>query len=208
MIVEKSKDYFDAYSENCDGIYAAGNSIDAVKADAEKAIKLIKQTLPEKQWPNEIKGDYEIEWKFDVASFLEYYSSFMSLAGMEKMTGINQKQLSNYLNHRAVPRKKQTERIREGRHKFAHELLSISLYVFPSDQLCVSAEISFYRLDVISFACVVLAVFIFAEVLKQIFLALFFGYSNQHFSVSFMTVFQITLISIKGCGLFVFAFLD
>ena len=59
--------------------------------------------------------------------FMEYYSSFMSLAGMEKMTGINQKQLSNYLNHRAVPRKKQAERIREGIHKFAHELLSITL---------------------------------------------------------------------------------
>ena len=46
-------------------------------------IELIKQTLPESQWPNEIKEDYEIEWKFDVANFLEYYSSFMSLAGME-----------------------------------------------------------------------------------------------------------------------------
>ena len=64
MIVEMSKDYFDAYSDNCDGIYAAGNSIDAVKADAEKTIGLIKQTLPECQWPSEIKGDYEIEWKF------------------------------------------------------------------------------------------------------------------------------------------------
>ena len=127
MMVERSKDYFDAYSENCDGIYAAGGSIDEVKADAEKAIELIKKTLPECQWPNEIRGDFEIEWKFDVASFLEYYSSFMSLAGMEKMTGINQKQLSNYLNHRAVPRKKQTERIREGIHKFAHELLNITL---------------------------------------------------------------------------------
>ena len=36
MMVERSKDYFDAYSDNCDGIYAAGSSIDAVKADAEK----------------------------------------------------------------------------------------------------------------------------------------------------------------------------
>ena len=118
MMIERSKDYFDAYSDNCDGIYAAGSSID---------IRLIKENLPESQWPDEIKGEYEIEWKFDVASFLEYYSSFMSLAGMEKMTGINQKQLSNYLNHRAVPRKKQAERIREGIHKFAHELLSITL---------------------------------------------------------------------------------
>ena len=127
MIIERSKDFFDAYSDNCDCIYAAGSSIDDVKADAERAICLIKENLPESQWPNEIKDDYEIEWKFDVASFLEYYSSFMSLAGMEKMTGINQKQLSNYLNHRAVPRKKQAERIREGIHKFARELLSITL---------------------------------------------------------------------------------
>ena len=127
MIIERSKDFFDAYSDNCDGIYAAGSSIDDVKADAERAICLIKENLPESQWPNEIKDDYEIEGKFDVASFLEYYSSFMSLAGMEKMTGINQKQLSNYLNHRAVPRKKQAERIREGIHKFARELLSITL---------------------------------------------------------------------------------
>ena len=58
---------------------------------------------------------------------MEYYSKYMSLAGMEKMTGINQKQLSNYLNHRAVPRRKQTDRIKNGIHRFAEELLSITL---------------------------------------------------------------------------------
>ena len=127
MIVGASKDMLNAYSDNCDGIYAGGDTIEEVKADTEEAIRLIKKNLPEDRWPSQIKGEYEIEWKFDVPSFLEYYSNFMSLAGMEKMTGINQKQLSNYLNHRAVPRKKQAERIREGIHKFAHELLSITL---------------------------------------------------------------------------------
>ena len=127
MLIGKSKDYYGAMSENCEGIYAAGESVDAVKADTYAAIEAIKRNLPVDRWPNQIKGDFEIEWKFDVQSFLEYYSGFISLAGMEKMTGINQKQLSNYLNHRAVPRKKQTERIREGIHKFAHELLSITL---------------------------------------------------------------------------------
>ena len=81
MMVERSKDYFDAYSENCDGIYAAGGSIDEVKADAEKAIELIKKTLPESQWPNEIRGDFEIEWKFDVASFLEVLFKFHVFGG-------------------------------------------------------------------------------------------------------------------------------
>lgn len=128
MIIEKSKDFFDAYSDNCDGIYAAGDSIEAVKADAEEAIRLIKKNLPEDRWPTQIKGEYEIEWKFDVPSFLEYYSSFMSLSGMEKMTGIHQKQLSNYLNHRSVPRRKQADRIINGIHRFARELLSITLW--------------------------------------------------------------------------------
>lgn len=127
MIIEKSKDHFGAYSENCEGIYAAGDSIEAVKTDTVEAIRLLKETKPKEQWPCLLKDDYTIEWKIDVPSFLEYYSRFMSLSGMEKMTGINQKQLSNYLNHRATPRKKQIERIRNGIHRFAEELLSITL---------------------------------------------------------------------------------
>lgn len=127
MVIGKSKDYYGAASDNCDGIYAAGESIEAVKADTYEAIRLIKKNLPEDRWPAQIKGEFEIEWKFDVPSFLEYYSGFMSLAGMEKITGINQKQLSNYLNHRAVPRKKQADRIIMGIHRFAQELLSITL---------------------------------------------------------------------------------
>jgi len=127
MVIEKSKDFLDAYSENCEGIYAAGDSIEAVKADAEEAIRLIKKNLPEERWPQQIKGEYEIEWKFDVQSFLEYYHGFMSLAGMEKMTGINQKQLSNYLNRRATPRRRQTSRMIDGIHRFASELMSITL---------------------------------------------------------------------------------
>uniref|UniRef100_A0AB33J0T1 Type II toxin-antitoxin system HicB family antitoxin n=2 Tax=unclassified Prevotella TaxID=2638335 RepID=A0AB33J0T1_9BACT len=127
IIIEKSKDYFDAYSDTCDGIYAAGASIEEVKKDALQAIELIKKNLPEDRWPRQIKGEYEIEWKLDVPSFLDYYSEFMSLAGMERVTGINQKQLSNYLNHRAIPRRKQADRIMNGIHKFATELLSITL---------------------------------------------------------------------------------
>lgn len=127
MVIEKSKDFFDAYSDNCDGIYAAGDSIEAVKADTYEAIEGIKRNLPEERWPEQIKGEFEIEWKFDVQSFLEYYHGFMSLAGMEKMTGIHQKQLSNYLNRRAKPRRKQTDRMLAGIHRFASELMSITL---------------------------------------------------------------------------------
>jgi hypothetical protein len=114
-------------SKKLDVLDAAGKNVEAVKADTFEAIRLIKKNLPENRWPEQIKRDFEIEWRMEVPSFLEYYSSFMSLAGMEKMTGINQKQLSNYLNRRTTPRKKQSERICEGIHRFAEELLSITL---------------------------------------------------------------------------------
>lgn len=127
MNISASKNSFGAFSENCEGIFAAGNTIEETKADTLEAIRLIKKNLPEDRWPRQIKDEFEIEWKFDVPSFLEYYSRFISLAGMEKMTGINQKQLSNYLNHRSTPRRKQADRIITGIHKFAQELLSITL---------------------------------------------------------------------------------
>ena len=127
MLIGKSSDYYGAMSENCEGIYASGPDIEAVKEDTYKAIEGIKRNLPVDRWPSQIKGDFEIEWKFDVPSFLEYYGGFLSLAGLERMTGINQKQLSNYLHHRAVPRKKQADRIITGLHKFAREILSVTL---------------------------------------------------------------------------------
>lgn len=127
MVIEKSSDFYDAYSENCEGIYAAGGSIDDVKKDTEAAIGIIKRDYPESEWPAPLRGEYEIEWKMDVQSFLEYYKDYLSLSGLEKITGINQKQLSNYLNRRSKPRRRQLERISEGLHRFASELLSVTL---------------------------------------------------------------------------------
>lgn len=127
FIIERSKDLFDAYSEQCEGVYGAGESIEACRKDVEESIRLIKQELPREQWPAQIRGDYELEFRLDARSFLDYYSSFISLAGMERITGVNQKQLSNYVHRRAVPRPQQVERIREGLHRFARELLSVTL---------------------------------------------------------------------------------
>lgn len=127
MNIEKSSDYYDAYSVNCAGIYAAGKDIDEVKRDSQRAIELIKEELPEEQWPEEIKGDFEIVFEFDTKSFLEYYRDTLSLAGLERLTGINQKQLSSYLNGRSKPRAAQRERINKGLHKFACELMSVSV---------------------------------------------------------------------------------
>lgn len=127
MTVEKTADFYSAFSSNCDGIYAAGDSLQAVKEDTEEAIRLLRKNLPEERWPEEIRSGYEIEYRLDPVSFLRYYSGFISLSGLGKITGINPKQLSNYLNGRAVPRRRQLDRISEGIHRFGHELINVSL---------------------------------------------------------------------------------
>ncbi len=127
IAVEKTSDYYDAYSINGEGIYGAGGSLTEVKENVKEAIRLIKENLPESQWPEILKGEYTIVYQMDVKSFLEHYRDLVSLSGLEMITGINQKQLSNYLHSRSIPRKAQRERINQGINKFAHELLELTV---------------------------------------------------------------------------------
>ena len=61
MNICASSDSFGAYSENCEGIYAAGGTVvEGCQKDVEVAIALIKKNLPEERWPEQIKGDYTL----------------------------------------------------------------------------------------------------------------------------------------------------
>ena len=104
MIIEKSRNHYGAYAENGDGIYAAGNTIEEVQADTEQAIELIKNELPQDQWPSALRGEYELVWKFDTESFLQYYGDILTLTGLQRITGINSKQLSHYATGHRKPR--------------------------------------------------------------------------------------------------------
>lgn len=122
-----SSDHFGAYSENCEGIYAAGDSVAAVKEDVIEAIKLIKNSVPFEDWPDTIKGEYEIIWKMDTQSLLSYYQGIFTHAALERLTGINQKQLWNYANGISKPREKARRQIEVALHRLGHELLAFSL---------------------------------------------------------------------------------
>lgn len=127
MNICASADSFGAYSEDCEGIYAAGDTIDACKKDVEKVIELIKKNLPEDQWPEQIKGDYQLVWHYDTQSLLLNYATLLSLAGLERLTGIHQKQLWAYMHGRSKPCKQQKERIENALHRFADELTNVSV---------------------------------------------------------------------------------
>lgn len=128
MLISASADGFGASSENCSGIWAAGDTVEACKADTIQAIELIKKNMPREDWPDPLKGgDFTITWRYDTESFLYYFGSFISLAGMERITGINQKLLWAYMHGRKKPRQSQKEKITNALHRFAHDLAAATI---------------------------------------------------------------------------------
>ncbi len=127
MNICASTDSFGAYSENCEGIYAAGDTIEACKKNVEEAIELIKKNLPTDQWPEQLKGDFCISWRYDIQSLLLHFGGILSLSGLENLTGIHQKQLWSYMHGRSKPRPKQKRRIEDSLHTFANELSTVSV---------------------------------------------------------------------------------
>jgi len=69
--------------------------------------------------------ELEFIFKYDVPSFLQYYSTILSLAGLERLTGINQGQLSHYLTGHRKPSQKTVEKIEKKLHSFANELSQV-----------------------------------------------------------------------------------
>jgi hypothetical protein len=69
--------------------------------------------------------EFECVFKYDVASFLQYYSNILSLAGLERLTGVNQGQLSHYLTGRKKPSRKTVEKIENKLHSFANDISQV-----------------------------------------------------------------------------------
>ncbi|MBQ7514577.1 MAG: CopG family transcriptional regulator [Prevotella sp.] len=71
-------------------------------------------------------GDYEFEYNLvDVATVLQAYEPFVSLAALSRASGINQHLLSHYANRLKQPRPQQRQRIVNGIHKIGRELLAV-----------------------------------------------------------------------------------
>ena len=122
-----SADSFGACAENCSGIFASGDNVAEVKRDVLEAIRIYKEITPESEWDTPIKEGWPIEWHYDTQSLLKYYEGILTNAALERLTGINKKQLWNYANGVSRPRKEAREKINKALHSLGQELLELSL---------------------------------------------------------------------------------
>jgi predicted RNase H-like HicB family nuclease len=127
IVIERSSDMFGAYAENAKGIYGTGDNVQEAKQSILNAIKIIIEEFKPESIPSILKGEYHIIYRFDAESFLNYYKGIFTNAALEKITGINQRQLQHYSSGLKKPRKPQLKKIEEGLRKLATELQSIEL---------------------------------------------------------------------------------
>ena len=124
-IIERAADgTYDVFCTK-DIFSGVGETIEEAKQDMKDQMAFYKETAIQEgfKYPEFMDDEYEIHYTVDSLSLMKYYvtSGFFSLAGMEKLTGINQKQLWSYL-HGTKPRKAQSNRITAGFERLRNEL--------------------------------------------------------------------------------------
>jgi len=83
----------------------------------------------EEMWKEKgkILPEFEFEYRYDTVSFLQYYGKIISLAGLQKLTGIDRHQLSHYVTGKSRPSAKTVARIQAGVTNFGKELCNVNL---------------------------------------------------------------------------------
>lgn len=127
IVVGASEDHFGAYAENCDGVFGGGDTASEAIDNALEGLRLLKETRQEQEWPEIVKGEYEVVYRYDVQSILNYYIGMFTAPALERITGINQKQLHHYASGLKKPRAAQKERIINGLHRLGKELITAEL---------------------------------------------------------------------------------
>lgn len=127
IIIERSEDHFAAYAPDVWGISGAGETPSEAKQAAMDSIELIKKYNSSEKVPEILNGEYQISFQFDVESLLSYYKGIFTNSSLERITGINQKQLQHYASGHKIPRKPQKEKIVSGLKKLAEELSQLEV---------------------------------------------------------------------------------
>jgi predicted HTH domain antitoxin len=96
---------------------------------ADEAIRMFKGGYEDMKrcFATQGKKIEEVEFllKYDIPSFLSYYSKAFSLSGLSRITGINQGQLSHYLTGRRTPSHRTVEKMQNSIKHFAEELSQV-----------------------------------------------------------------------------------
>ncbi len=105
------------------GFFGEGETAKVAIKDFKAVYKGMK-TRYEKQHNVQLE-DVHFTFKYDVNSFLSAYRGILTLAGLQRVTGISQQQLSQYLNGTRHASARTAERMQNSIQAFAQQLQSV-----------------------------------------------------------------------------------
>jgi predicted RNase H-like HicB family nuclease len=129
VTVELTDNNYAAFIEELPGCISTGKTLRELKANMIEAVadhlevsREYGDTIPEL-----FQGEYELTFRFDAQSLLQHYRGIFTNAALQRMTGINQRQLQHYASGASRPRPEQVQRIESALHHLGEELLSVEL---------------------------------------------------------------------------------
>ncbi len=129
VIISYCENNFGAHAPLLLGCVATGDTQTEVLTNIKEAIEFhVKSSLMDNDpLPDVVKGPYSLVFRFDVNSLLNYYRGIFTNSALERITGINQRQLQHYASGLKRPRRQQVEKIETALHQLGNELLSVRL---------------------------------------------------------------------------------
>lgn len=120
FVVEKNNDGYWASREEHEGVIGAyGETITDLKKDIVTAYNLYQDKI-------KITAD-QVKLQFDIASFFELYGGVIAAAGIGKRTGIQKSLISEYVNGKRKPSRKQINRLLSTINDLGRELAEIEI---------------------------------------------------------------------------------
>ena len=104
------------------GIIGTGATVQEALEDFMEGYEEMKEAI---QSTGKDFTEVSFVFRYDIPSFLEHYAFAFTLAGLERITGINQKQLGHYISGYRKPSAKTIKKMEDGLHSFCEQLSAV-----------------------------------------------------------------------------------
>ena len=128
VVVEKTNTGYSAYMPDVPGVVSVGDTFNELRKNVEEALTLYLETSNEygDKLPEVLLKEYQLAFRFDIQTFMEWLSKVMSQKGLSNIAGMNESLISQYANGVKNPGPKQLKRMESALHQFADDLHAIS----------------------------------------------------------------------------------
>jgi len=128
VTVELTNNNYSAYLEQLPGCVSTGKTFEELQKNMAEAVEFHLEGMREDgdTIPFD-ETDYRLAYQFDSRSLLQHYDGVFTHAALERLTGINQRQLQRYASGISKPRSRQAAKISSALHCLGKELLAVKL---------------------------------------------------------------------------------